>query len=199
MPSDHPPKIVGLGGSLAATSQSLTALRVAAAAAEEEGAHVTIFEVKELDLPFYAPGREPSPQAAAFADAVYEARGLLLSSPMYHGTISGSFKNALDWLELLARREPPFLTDKIVGLSSMAAGVQGLQAVNTLEFVVRALRGWAIPLVIPISRRQAFDGEGRIVDERVVGQLRALGHEVAAICLKRRPAPYEREGAGDGD
>lgn len=118
---------------------------------------------------------------------------------MYHGTISGSFKNALDWLELLARREPPYLTNKIVGLISTAGGVQGLQAVNTLEFVVRALRGWAVPLVIPISSRQAFDAEGRIVDERVIGQLRALGHEVAQICMRRRPAPYEPHWGDEGD
>jgi FMN reductase len=171
----------------------------AAAAAEEEGAEVSIFEVRELDLPFYVSGREAPPQASLFADAVYEADGLLLSSPMYHGTISGSFKNALDWLELLARREPPYLTDKIVGLISTAAGVQGLQAVNTLEYVVRALRGWAIPLVIPINQRQAFDSDGRIVDERVVEQLRALGHEVAAICLRRRPAPYDGDEGDYGD
>jgi FMN reductase len=190
MPSDQAAKIVGLGGSLAAASRSLTALRVAAEAAEEEGADVSIFEVRELDLPFFAPGLEPSSQASVFADAVYEADGLLLSSPMYHGTISGSFKNALDWLELLGRRDPPYLTNKIVGLISIAAGVQGLQAVNTLEFVVRSSRGWAVPLVIPISQRQAFDSDGRIVDERIVGQLRTLGHEVAAICLRRRPAPW---------
>jgi FMN reductase len=199
MASGQRAKIVGLGGSLAAASRSLAALRIAAAAAEEEGAEVRIFEVRELDLPFYESGREPAPQASVFADAVHEADGLLLSSPMYHGTISGSFKNALDWLELLGRREPPYLTDKIVGLISTASGVQGLQAVNTLEYVVRALRGWAIPLVIPISQRQAFDGDGRIVDERVVEQLRALGHEVAAICLSRRPSPYERDGGDDGD
>jgi hypothetical protein len=29
------------------------------------------------------------------------------------------------------------LTDKVVGLISTAGGVQGLQAVNTMEFVVR--------------------------------------------------------------
>jgi FMN reductase len=81
------------------------------------------------------------------------------------------------------------LTDKVVGLVSTASGVQGLQAVNTLEFVVRALHGWAIPLVIPISGREAFDAEGQIVDERVAAQLRALGHEVAEVCLRRRSQP----------
>jgi FMN reductase len=59
--------------------------------------------------------------------------------------------------------------------------------VNPLEFVVRALRGWAVPLVIPINQRQPFDAEGRIVDERVVEQLRTLGHEVAAMCLRPKP------------
>jgi FMN reductase len=166
----------------------LTALRVAAQAAEDEGARVRIFELHELDLPFYSPALEPPPAAVEFANAVYEADGLLLSSPMYHGTISGSFKNALDWLELLSRRDPPYLTGKVVGLISTAAGVQGLQAVNTLEYVVRSLRGWAVPLVIPISQRQAF-ADGEIVDERVLQQLRALGHEVAATCLLRRPPP----------
>jgi FMN reductase len=190
-------KLVGLGGSLAPASRSLAALRVAAAAAEERGAGVQIFEIGRLALPFYAPRREPSEEALAFASAVHEADGLLLSSPMYHGTISGSFKNALDWLELLGRRDPPYLTDKVVGLISTAAGVQGLQAVNTLEFVVRALRGWAIPLVIPISGRQAFDADGQIVDERVTQQLRALGREVADVCLRRRPPPGDRAGVFD--
>ena len=59
---------------------------------------------------------------------------------MYNGTISGSLKNALDWLILLRDRHPPYLTDKVVGLISTAGGVHGLQAVNTMEFVVRALR-----------------------------------------------------------
>jgi FMN reductase len=187
MSADQRAKIVGLGGSLAPTSSSLTALRVAAEAAEADGAQVRVFELRGLDLPFYSPGLEAPPAALDFAEAVYEASGLLLSSPMYHGTISGSFKNALDWLDLLARRDPPYLTGKVVGLISTAAGVQGLQAVNTLEYVVRALRGWAVPLVIPISQREAF-ADGQIVDERVLQQLRALGHEVAVTCLLPRPA-----------
>jgi FMN reductase len=34
----------------------------------------------------------------------------------------------------------------------VAEGMQGLQAVNTMEFAVRALRGWAVPLVMPIAQ-----------------------------------------------
>jgi len=85
----------------------------------------------------------------------------------------------VDWLELLADRSPPYLTDKVIGLISTAGGVQGLQAVNTMEFIVRALRGWAVPLVQPIPRAwQAFDEGGQPSDPAVGEQLRNLGHEV---------------------
>jgi FMN reductase len=46
-------------------------------------------------------------------------------SPMYQGTISGAFKNALDRLHGLGAREPPFLFDKVIGLISAAGGTQG--------------------------------------------------------------------------
>ena len=106
---------------------------------------------------------------------------------MYHGTVSGAFKNALDWLDLLRDEDPPFLTDKVVGLISTAGGVQGLQAINTMEFVVRALRGMAVPLVAPVARAyRAFDDEGRIRDEAIEHQLQALGREVASLCIGRR-------------
>jgi FMN reductase len=85
-------------------------------------------------------------------DAAYEAHGLLWCSPTYHAAMSGAFKNALDWFELLRNREPIYLTDKIIGLISTAGGTTGLQAINTMEFVVRALRGWAIPMMIPIPQ-----------------------------------------------
>ena len=47
-----------------------------------------------------------------------------------------------------------------------------------MEFVVRSLRGWAVPLVIPIPQAwRVFDREG-IHDEKVSQQLHALGREV---------------------
>ncbi len=189
MPPESHAIVVGLGGSLSSSSHSLAALQVALTAAQDAGAKVQRFDVGALDLPLFAPGSVPTEATQAYADAVFEADGLIWSSPMYHGTISGSFKNALDWLELLAKRDPPYLTDKVVGLIGSAGGVQGLQVVNTLEYVVRALRAFAVPLVVPIAARTAFDAEGKLVDERAAAQLRHLGEEVAAICLRRRPRP----------
>ena len=78
--------------------------------------------------------------AAELIESCYAADGLIWSSPLYQGTISGALKNALDWLHLLGRRDPPYLHDKVIGLISTAGGTQGLQAINTMEFAVRALR-----------------------------------------------------------
>jgi FMN reductase len=173
-------KVVGVGGSLAIQSSSLAALRIALEGAAEAGAQTELLDIRELSLPMYAPDISEVPESVSqLCDSVHRADGLLWSSPLYHGTISGSFKNALDWLQLLSDRKPAYLTDKVVGLISTAGGTQGLQAVNTMEFVVRALRGWAVPLVIPIPQAwRVFDSEGHSHDEKIAEQLHALGHEV---------------------
>jgi FMN reductase len=174
-------KIVGLGGSLSTTSTSLAALKIALDGAAEAGAETHLLDIRLLNLPMYTPELSEAPHSVLeFSEAIHKADGLIWSSPLYHGTISGLFKNALDWLELLSNRNPPYLTDKVVGLISTAGGTQGLQAVNTMEFIVRALRGWAVPLVIPIPRAwQVFDENGKIRDANIEDQLRSLGREVA--------------------
>jgi len=183
----EPLTIVGLGGSLARTSRSLAALRVALEGAVAAGASTKVLDLRELDLPMYNPDdeREPPPAAARLIEACYDADGMLWSSPMYQGTISGAFKNALDWLHALGSREPPFLHDEVIGLISAAGGTQGLQAINTMEFAVRALRGWAVPLVIPVaSAFRVFDSEGRVTDEGTELQLRTLGAEVVRVATR---------------
>jgi FMN reductase len=173
-------KITALGGSLAQQSSSLAALRVALEGAADAGADVELFNIRDLDLPMYSPQAPVVPAAArSLCESIYQCHGMLWSSPLYHGTISGSFKNALDWLQLLGDRRPPYLTDKVVGLISTAGGTQGLQAVNTMEFIVRALRGWAVPLVIPIPQAWRVFQQGHVLDDAVASQLRALGGEVA--------------------
>ena len=179
--------IVGLGGSLARNSRSLAALRVALDGAAEAGAATTLLDLRELALPLYNPDDEREPPAAAstLIETCYGADGMIWSSPMYQGTISGAFKNALDWLHALGSREPPFLHDEVIGLISAAGGTQGLQAINTMEFAVRALRGWAVPYVIPVaSAFRVFDADGRITDESVELQLRTLGAEVVRVATR---------------
>src|SRR5258708_37585135 len=99
---------------------------------------------------------------------------MIWGPPPYHGPVSGSFQNALDWLILLGERDPPYLTNKPAGLAATAGGVHGLQAISSLDFIVRALRGWSVPLVQAVGQAtQSFDAQGRLVDQVAWVQLPA--------------------------
>jgi FMN reductase len=185
--------VVGLGGSLRSESTSRTALEVALEGAGSSGAEVRLIWVRDLALPLYT-AEHSIPQAAQdFADEIHACDGMIWSSPTYHGSVSGSFKNALDWLILLREREPPYLANKPVGLITTAGGVQGLQAVNTMEFIARALRGWSVPLVMAVPQSwQSFEPDGHLKDENVALQLRGLGAEVV-----RAARQFQAEGTCD--
>jgi FMN reductase len=176
--------IVGLGGSLAEISRSRAALQLALEGAAGAGAKTTLLDLRELSLPMYNPDSEDEPPESAvrLIETCYGADGMLWSSPMYQGTISGAFKNALDWLHVLGKRDPPYLHDTVVGLISAAGGTQGLQAINTMEFATRALRAWAVPYVVPVATAaRMFDPSGQVRDKGVEGQLRMLGTEVVRV------------------
>jgi FMN reductase len=172
-------RVVGLGGSLREMSTSRTALQVALEGAAASGAGTELIWLRNLSLPLYSDEHAPPAAAHQLANAVYQADALIWSSPTYHGSVSGAFKNALDWLILLAGSDPPYLSNKPIGLVTTAGGVQGLQAINTMDFIARSLRGWSVPLVLPVPQSsQSFDPDGHLKDETVASQLRKLGAEV---------------------
>jgi FMN reductase len=179
----HRLTIVGLGGSLAEVSTSRAALQLSLDGAAGAGAETMLLDLRELELPLYDPDDDqPTAAAARLLESCYAADGMLWSSPLYQGTISGAFKNALDWLHLLGGRDPAFLHDKVIGLISAAGGTQGLQAINTMEFSTRALRAWAVPYVVPVAAAaRVFDKDGRVHDAAVELHLRTLGGEVVRV------------------
>lgn len=188
-----PVRVVGLGGSLRAASTSRTALETALDGAAGAGADVRLIWVRDLDLPLYTAERAIPAAAQEYADTVHGCDAMIWASPTYHGSVSGSFKNALDWLILLAGSEPPYLSDKPVGLLTTAGGVQGLQAVNSMEFIARALRAWSVPLVLPVPQSwRSFDADGQLRDEAIAAQLRGLGAEVV-----RAARQFQAEGTCD--
>jgi FMN reductase len=155
---------------------------VALEGAANAGARTQLLDLRELHLPMFNPEAEPTRAVDELIETCHAADGMLWSSPLYQGSISGALKNALDWLRLLQDREPPFLHDKVVGLISAAGGTHGLQAINTMEFVTRALRAWAVPYVVPVaSAARVFNEAGQIQDRSVESQLRMLGAEVVRV------------------
>src|SRR5262245_40145638 len=96
------PQIVGLGGSTSPRSTSRRALDHALVGAAAAGAETSVLDLSELELPLYRAGTAPTAPVHVLIAAMRRADGLLWSSPLYHGSVSAQFKNAIDWLELLS-------------------------------------------------------------------------------------------------
>jgi hypothetical protein len=73
-----------------------------------------------------------------------------------------------------------------------------------MDFSTRALRGWSVPLVLPVPQAwRSFDPDGHLADEAIAGQLRALGAEVVRAARQFQDegtCDYadDRQFAGDG-
>ncbi len=186
-------RVVGLGGSIDGSSATWHALSAALRAAQVAGAEVEAFDLAELDLPMYRHGAPVPEVAQRWVAAVQQADALIWSAPLYHGSVSGAFKNAIDYLELLRLSEPAYLSDKLVGLICCAGGVQGMQALNHMENMVRSLRGLTCPLVVPVARAwQAFGAGGEPTQPEVAQQLDQLGREVVRLARRQQVAAADR-------
>src|ERR1044072_3415205 len=152
--------VVGIGGSLRASSQSERALRIALEGAEALGATTTVITGDDLVLPFYDPAiPERSPAAHRLVESLREADGVVLVSPGYHGTVSGLVKNALDYVEDLHADPRPYPDGRAIGCVAMALGWQAaVTTLTALRSIVHALRGWPTPLGAALNAAEvSFD------------------------------------------
>ena len=184
--------IVGLGGTTRDASSSERALRYALGTAAGAGARTRLFVGGELaELPLYRP-EEPARTdvAQSLVTALRQADGVIISSPGYHGSISGLVKNALDYIEDLRDDPRPYLQDRAVGCIAAGLGVQALiTTIGALRDVVHALRGWPTPLAAAIQTNSpVFDAEGRPLDERAAYQLSCIGCDVVRFAAAWRHA-----------
>src|SRR4029079_18118454 len=118
------PLILGIGGTPRRGSSSERALAISLKAAEDKGARTILLSGAELLLPIYMPGQQQSDQASRLLAALRECHGIIISSPAYHGSISGLIKNALDYAEELRADARAYLDGIPVGCIASAGGWQ---------------------------------------------------------------------------
>ncbi len=152
-------QVVGIGGSVDPGSQSERALRAVLASAAGRGAVTRAFIGPAVEFPAYHTGAPLPPEAAEYIAAVRDADAVVISSPGYHGSVSGLVKNALDYLEELREDRRPYLDGRAVGLIAVARGWQACSAtLGTLRQITHALRGWPTPFGLTVNSAQTrFD------------------------------------------
>ena len=196
--SDTPPLIVGIGGTMTHNSASERVMRHVLAQCSSAGAETFCFDGNALDLPMYGYGTPRTEKAVALIDALRRAEGVVIASPGYHGTVSGLIKNALDYIEDMARDKRPYFEGRAVGLISVAAGWQATgTTLATLRSIVHALRGWPTPMAITVNSMQpVFAEDGSISDPALLAQLDILAQQVVGFARMRALDELARASAG---
>ncbi|GAA3127020.1 NADPH-dependent FMN reductase [Streptomyces rectiviolaceus] len=183
----RPIRIAAVGGSLRSASMSAAVLRSCCRRARFAGATVTLLTGPDLELPLYNPEMtRPSPRAQRLLDALRSADGVLLSSPTYHGGMSGLMKNALDHTEALAKETPCYLDGRAVGCLTVAWNdVAGASALATLRSSVQALRGWTVPMGVVVPAGTDITPDGACADPRTTRRLEILTDQVLEFARMR--------------
>ncbi|HBT32135.1 MAG TPA: FMN reductase, partial [Pusillimonas sp.] len=110
------PFIVGIGGTMRVGSTSEKAMAAALRMAETQGARTLMLSGPDLDMETFDPAvASRSDNAQRLVEALRAADGIILSSPSYHGTISGHLKNALDYTEDMRADDRPYFDNRAVG------------------------------------------------------------------------------------
>lgn len=184
-----------LAGSLARHSVSRVAGEILEKNLAASGLSTRLLSVADLNLPLFNPDVHYADRSVAqdFLNAVRRARAMIWCAPSYHRTISGSFKNAIDFMELLLDDKPSYLTGKVVGCVATSKGI--VAASNTaseLAMSAQALRAFSFPLQVPITAsHHVLDEAGQLKDRRVEGKLDLLADEVR-LYLAAHPAVREK-------
>jgi len=150
--------VLGVAGSTRQGSYSTRGLKIALEHAKKHGAQVRLFELGKTVLPLYNPNAESSAEILQASEAVAWADGFILSSPDYHGSISGALKNFLDhFYEEFA--------GKIFGYI-VASHEKGLTVMEQMRTAVRQCYGWSMPYGVSLSGEQDFSS-GEISNARL--------------------------------
>ncbi|MDX2214531.1 MAG: NADPH-dependent FMN reductase [Oculatellaceae cyanobacterium bins.114] len=181
-------KFVGIAGSLRPDSYSQLALQAAAQRVEALGATVEVLDLRSLNLPFCHGGDSypDYPDVEKLRQAFRQADGIILSTPEYHGSVSGVLKNALD---LMSFSE---FSDKVTGLISVLGGQSNSNALNDLRVIMRWVHAWTIPEQVAIGQAwKAFNDEGQLTDAALIKRLDEFAQSLVENTYKLRSTSYQ--------
>ncbi|MGE0431396.1 MAG: NADPH-dependent FMN reductase [Planctomycetota bacterium] len=184
--------IHAVSGSSRRDSRCRAMIEVAAAAAREAGATVSVMDLAEIALPLFRDGDDSQQADAAVQrvrQAAHEADGFLLATPEYHGGISSAMKNWFDHLHLE-------LAGKLAGLLAVASSGGGDMSVTATRNSMHWCHGFTLPFHV-IGRTADFDADGRVITAKVLDRLARIGHDVVRYTPVLRAAFESARELGD--
>lgn len=185
--------VVGLGGSLREESYSWIALEHALDAAADAGATTDAVDLRALDLPLYDADDDDAGDAPELRRRIRAADGIVLATPMYHGSYSSVLKTAIDYSGF------DEFENATVGLLAVAGGQFPLTALDHLRSVCRALDAWVLPHEAAVPRSHGAFEDGEFAEDATGERVATLGRRVVEFSHiepdPRSPESVENIGA----
>ena len=137
-------KVLGVGSSLRDGSSSTATLRIVLDLIKKHAAETRLLDLSKTKLPLYDPNDNQSSVELQYAEKDVEwADAFILATPDYHGSMSGTMKNFLDffWSEFAG---------KTFGYIC-ASHEKGLTVMDHMRTAVRQCYGWSLPYGVSVN------------------------------------------------
>ncbi|WP_296429230.1 NADPH-dependent FMN reductase [Yoonia sp.] len=165
--------LLGISGSLRKASTNTLLMRNAAAIFNAD-----TFIEGDINLPLYNGDLEAAEGVPAsvqtLADQIAAADAVIIATPEYNKALSGSLKNALDWV---SRTKGAPWSGKPVAIMSAAAGrAGGERSQYSLRHAMTAFRPDILqgPEIMLANSSNEFDDNGKLTGEVYIKNLTAL-------------------------
>ena len=163
-------KVLGVASSLREGSSSTATLSVALDFAKKHGGQTRILDLKQTRLPLYDPneGQSGTELQKAEEDVAW-ADAFILATPDYHGSMSGTMKNFLDyfWSEFAG---------KTFGYIC-ASHEKGLTVMDQMRTAVKQCYGWSLPYGVSVNGEDDLEN-GMIANQRIKSRLEMLARDL---------------------
>ncbi len=171
-------KLIGISGSLRAASYNSMLVREAARVFGD-----CEFEMANIRFPLFDEDLEAQgipADVTYLSDKIKAADAVIIATPEYNKNLSGSLKNALDWL---SRTKPqPWRAKPVAILSAASGGTGGVRAQYSLRHCMTTFnpRILQAPEIMIAAAGKAFDKHGHLIDEKTIQFLTKQMHALKA-------------------
>ena len=162
--------VLGVGSSMRQGSYSTTALNMILDMAKGNEAETKLLDLRQTNLPMLYAAKDDTHEIVQVTELVEWADAYILATPDYHGSMSGSLKNFLDyfWSEFAG---------KTFGYI-VASHEKGLTVMDQMRTAVRQCYGWSIPYGISINPEDDFNDKKEVINRKLSSRLDMLARDL---------------------
>jgi NAD(P)H-dependent FMN reductase len=165
-------KVLGVGSSMRKRSFGTKALKIVLERMEKLDAETHLLDLRKVKMPTFNPNSsmQSGNRLKEITGEVNWADVFILTTPDYHGSMSGPMKNFLDhyWQEFAG---------KTFGYIC-ASHEKGLTVMDQMRTAVRQCYGWSLPYGISVNGEEDFNEAGEIANSLLTKRLRMLARDL---------------------